>query len=304
MNEDDCTLRQAATILILRDSSDGPQVFLVRRHSASAFMADRYVYPGGTVDPDDCGSTTLAHVEGLSPEDARRRLDEDASPQQALALFLAGIRETFEEAGILLARRRHESKLIDLTGDPQVAKSFEIYRRQLHEGEISLTDLAEREDLVFPLDRLGYFAHWITPLAESRRYDTRFFVALAPERQEPLHDAQETTDSTWIAPRDAIARNRQGAFQLAPPTLCTLQRLEEFASARAAFEWSLNHDPPTILPHLEQRNDTLWLLLPGDPDFPSDRPEYLDLEPVDQKPTRLVARDIGLWEAPKRRDRE
>lgn len=303
MHQDDPAVRHAATILILRESSDGPQVFLVRRHSASAFMADRYVYPGGTVDPDDCGPTTPAHVEGLAPKDALHRLGEESAPQQALALFLAGIRETFEEAGILLARRRHQSKLIDLTGDPDVARSFESYRQQLHEGQLSLTDLAEREDLVFPLDRLGYFAHWITPLAESRRYDTRFFVALAPDRQEPLHDAHETTDSTWITPQDAIARNREGALQLAPPTLCTLQRLDEFTSARAAFAWSLQHNPPTILPHLEQRDETLWLLLPGDPDFPSDRPEYSELEPVDHLPTRLVARDVGLWETPQPEDR-
>jgi 8-oxo-dGTP pyrophosphatase MutT (NUDIX family) len=281
--------------MILREAAAGFEVFMVRRHSASAFMANRYVYPGGKVDPTDCTEAAANYVEGLTPKAARKRLVEQVEPLEALGLFLAGIRETFEEAGILLARRSHEDKLIDLTSDEQVADAFADYRRALIDGELAMTELAAREDLVFPLNRLGYFAHWITPFVEPRRFDTRFFVALAPASQTPLHDERETTDSAWIRPADAVDQNQAGAFKLAPPTLRTLQQLAEFGSAREAFEWSLAHDPPTILPHMEQRDAKIWLFLPGDAEFPADEEGYEVAEPVDDGVTRMVAEDVGLW---------
>lgn len=294
----DNSVKDAATIMIVRDGNDGLQVFLVRRHAASAFMANRYVYPGGKVDPTDCTTAAAAHVEGLSPEGARRRLDEVIDPLDALGLFLAGIRETFEEAGVLLARRSTEESLIDLTTDETTAQTFATYRNQLIDGQLALSELARREDLIFPLDRLGYFAHWITPTAETHRYDTRFFIARAPARQEPLHDACETTDSTWIAPRRAIEQNRSGDFQLAPPTLCTLWQLAHFGSARAAFEWSLEHDPPTILPHLKHTDNGACILLPGDPDYPDDQRTTRLFAPLDEEITRLYADAPGIWQTP------
>jgi 8-oxo-dGTP pyrophosphatase MutT (NUDIX family) len=292
---DQSPLRDAATIILLREADDGFEVFMVRRHGKSQFMANRYVYPGGKLDAADCTSVATRHVEGLTPELARERLAEEVEPLTAIGLFLAGIRETFEEAGILLARRAGEEALIDLSSDNYVAKKFQEYREQLHQGELALSSLAEREKLVFPLDRLGYFAHWITPYVEPRRFDARFFVAIAPDSQRPLHDARETTDSTWIRPADAVAQNQNGEFMLAPPTLRTLQQLAEFDSAQEAFQWSLDHDPPTILPHMEQREGKVWLFLPGDPEFPSDDDRYAIAEPVDDEVTRMVAEDLGLW---------
>lgn len=285
----------AATIIILREAADGFEVFMVRRHSKSRFMANRYVYPGGKLDAADCTELATRHVEGLTPGQARERLAEEVDPSTALGLFLAGIRETFEEAGILLARRADEDDLIDLTSDEEVAEAFRVYRRQLMEGDISLSEVAEREHLVFPLDRLGYFAHWITPYVEPRRFDARFFVAIAPDSQRPLHDKRETTDSAWIRPADAVEKNQAGEFMLAPPTLRTLQQLAEFDSAEAAFQWSIDHDPPTILPHMEQRDGRVWLFMPGDEEFPADDEKYADAEPVGDGVTRMVAENLGLW---------
>jgi 8-oxo-dGTP pyrophosphatase MutT (NUDIX family) len=127
--KDRSIVRDAATIMILREADSGFEVFMVKRHSKSGFMANRYVYPGGKVDEADCIDlggleADQRHVEGLTPAQARARLAEEVEPPVALGLFLAGIRETFEEAGILLARRKGEDSLIDLTSDDQVAERF------------------------------------------------------------------------------------------------------------------------------------------------------------------------------------
>lgn len=287
----------ASTVLVLREAPAGHdfEVFLVRRHAKSAFMANRYVYPGGKLDPGDCTERASAHVVGMSPDEARQRLDEAVDPLVAQGLFLAGVRETFEEAGLLLAHRRGESSFIDLTSEQATADRFETYRDRLIDGDLALTEVADREDLVIPLDRLGYFAHWITPYIESRRYDTRFFVALAPEHQEPLHDAVETTDGVWISPSEAIARCHAGEMLLAPPTLRTLQHLTAFDTAADALAFARGHHPPTLLPHMEMRDDQVWLFLPGDPEYPADQPGYQRYAQPAGEVTRMVMEDLGRW---------
>ncbi len=282
--------------MILREADDGFEVFMVRRHSGNEFLADRYVYPGGKLDADDCTPDAAENVESMTPEDARERLEEDIDPHRALGLFLAGVRETFEESGLLLARRADESEFVDLTSDPNVSARFSDYREKLQTGEISLSEVAERENLVFPMQWLGYFAHWITPFVESKRYDTRFFVCLAPAHQEPLHDERETTDGLWLTPEDALERSRGDDFLLAPPTLRTLQQISEFDTAADALTFARSHVPPTLLPHMEMVGDEVLLFLPGDPAFPSDDPRYTNAEPVRSEVTRLRMISMGKWE--------
>ena len=282
--------------MILREREDGFQVFMVRRHSGNEFLADRYVYPGGKLDDEDCTADAAEHVESMTPEDARQRLDEDIDPYSALGLFLAGVRETFEESGLLLARRVGEEDFIDLTSDPEVSARFSNYREQLQRSEISLSEVAERESLVFPMQWLGYFAHWITPHIESKRYDTRFFVCLAPENQAPLHDEHETTDSLWLTPREALERSRGDDFLLAPPTLRTLQRIADFDSAADALAFARSHIPPRILPHMQMQGDDVLLYLPGDPEFPEDDPRFSDVDPVSSDVTRMRMVSMGKWE--------
>lgn len=288
--------RDAATVMVLREHTEGFQTFMVRRHSGNEFLADRYVYPGGRLDEEDCTADAAEHVENMTPEDARERLDEEIDPYRALGLFLAGVRETFEEVGLLLARRVGEDNFIDLTSEASVAERFGEYREQLQRGDISLSEVAEREDLVFPMQWLGYFAHWITPHIESKRYDTRFFICLAPVNQAPLHDEVETTDGIWVSPQQALDRSRGDDFLLAPPTLRTLQRLQDFETAREALTYARSHIPPTILPHMEMKDDEVLLYLPGDPDFPSDDPRYCRAESVQTEITRLRMISMGKWE--------
>lgn len=297
-NEANETATDSATVIVLREGGEGPEVFMVRRHTDSGFMPDRYVYPGGKLDAEDCSARAVRRVEGRDPEEARERLGEAIPARRALGLFLAGIRETFEEAGLLLARREDDEPggpLVDLGSDPAVVEAFREARDGLAEGRLSLTDLAERQGLVVPLERIGYFAHWITPYREGRRYDTRFFVVLAPEHQEPLHGGRETTDSEWARPAEILRRNDEGELMLAPPTRRTLRRLTDFARADDVLAFAQTYDPPTILPHVDSTDGGVALLLPGDPDYPGDDPDYAVAEPVDAGPTRLTMIERGRW---------
>lgn len=265
----------AATVLVLRDTDAGPEVFMVRRHQKASFMANAWVYPGGRLDAADTQPGVVSRVLGAPRLGA-------VEPTRAIGLYLAAIRETFEEAGILLARRRGEPAWVDLLGDPD----FLAHRVALHAGSTSLSAVADAEDLEFPLDELCYFAHWVTPTFEPRRFDTFFFLARAPQNQEPLHDALETTDSFWIRPTDVLDRFAAHELFLAPPTQRTLEDLARFACVEEAFAACAGLTPPCIIPHLGQSESGPVLLLPGDPDYPHDDPAYADATPV-EPPTRM-----------------
>lgn len=265
----------AATVLVLRDSPDGPEVFMVKRHGKSSFMANAWVYPGGRLDEADTRPDVLSRIVGTPT------LGLDSATRSA-GLYLAAIRETFEEAGVLLARRADEQRWINLVDAPR----FVDYRTALQDGSASLSVVAETEDLTFPIDELAYFSRWITPTFEPKRFDTFFFLARAPLQQEPLHDDRETTDSFWIRPGDVLHRFAAGELYLAPPTQRTLERLAVYDDVDDAFTGARGCTPGCIIPHLLQDPDGPILLLPGDPDYPADAPEYELACPVDG-PTRM-----------------
>lgn len=275
----------ASTVIVLRDAVPSFEVFMVRRHGKSSFMANAWVYPGGRLDESDARPDVTQRIVGTTPAAAREHLGIE-SETRAAGLYLAGIRETFEEAGVFLAKRRGSDDWIDLVHEDH-APIFADYRKRLQGYDISLSELAEAEDLVFPLGELGFFAHWITPTFEPKRFDTFFFLARAPENQEPLHDERETTASGWIAPSVALEAFRRGEAYLAPPTIRTLERLSDFDSIDRAFAHARETMPPTIIPHLHTTEDTPLLLLPGDPEYPSDDPDYALATPVTDGPTRM-----------------
>lgn len=296
MGDSERDLRDAATVLPLREGDEGLEVYMVRRHPESGFMAERYVYPGGTVDPEDCEPGVEGRVQGMTADEAARRFGGEVEPLRALGHYLAGVRETFEEAGILFARYTDETNFVNLVEDDARRARFEEVRTALADGEQSLVEFAAAERLILTVDRLAYFAHWITPRVESRRFDTRFFVALAPERQVPLHDDRETTDGRWVEPGEALDANERGEILLAPPTLRTLQQLSEFGTAREAFEFARTHRPRTQLPHPDADDEgDVVLYLPGHPEFPTDEPEYRRAEPAGEGPTRFVMVEPGQW---------
>lgn len=287
-------VRDAATVIIARPAASGIEVFMVRRHRDSSFMPSIHVYPGGALDPQDCDVRVLAHITGMTADEAGQRLELSDEPMKAVGLFLAGVRESFEEAGILLAKRVGEHGWIDLTSDPEVEAKFEDYRARLNACEMSMAQLLEEEELQIPLDEVGYFARWITPFFERKRFDARFFVAYAPKNQRPLHDDKEATQSEWITPSVALARYAMGEFELAPPTISTLTRLARFGSVMSLERAARTCRPPALLPHFLRVEDTMTLVLPGDPLYPSDDERYA-IGGVGSPWTRMVERE-GSWE--------
>jgi 8-oxo-dGTP pyrophosphatase MutT (NUDIX family) len=233
--------RDAATLILMRDvdrASTGIEILLVRRHSKSVFMPGFYVFPGGRVETADYTPQAGEICHGLSFQQARDTIPDSSPPEKALGFFVAAIRETFEEAGILLAYREKPG-IIDLSEDEKAR--FARYRRQVMKDPFSFAPIIEKEKLKLAAENLFYFAHWITPEISPIRFDARFFVSVAPSNQEVLCDALETTEHVWISPRKAI--KKQGAdFYLAPPTLASISVLAEFSSADEVIAWTKEQD--------------------------------------------------------------
>lgn len=220
--------RHASTVLLLRDSDRGVEVFMERRHIQSDFVGGAYVFPGGRVDPEDRVDEALCH--GLSDREASARL---ALEEGGLTFYVAAIRECFEEAGVLLAYDR-DGQILDFS-DPAVEQHFERLRAELNAGDRSLLDIAAAEGLTLATDRISYWAHWITPEGQPRRYDTRFFVTRAPRNQTAAHDDHELTSSAWVTAREALEHGRRKEWMIIFPTIRNLQKLAQFESADAAI---------------------------------------------------------------------
>ena len=248
--------RPAATVVLLRDAEGGPEALLLRRHRRSGFAADAWVFPGGVVDAADRSGDVADRMDGPSAEEWARRLGV-RDPAEALGYVAAAIREAFEETGILLA---HSDRVSAPPHD--LAHSLEIARRALLNDVIGLRDLAVGNGLRLAGDELVYIAHWITPVPEPRRYDTRFFAARAPEGAVcDVHD-QEMTDAAWLRPADAVARFRAGEMKLLPPTVKTLEQLAPFRTYDE-LRTALDDAPvPTILPRMEPRPDGVAIVVP------------------------------------------
>jgi len=265
----------ASTVVLLREAHPF-EVFLVQRNDSIAFLGGAHVFPGGRVDPSDRGLHFIdgdrlqvdQHVD-ITENIAARMPDVPA--EVAIAHHVAAVRELFEEAGVLLARPLTAALVERLAAD----------RRELLGGRIAFAEIMRREQLHLSLDELAYFAHWVTPEIEIRRFDTRFFIARAPEGQTPIHDAGETTHSEWVEPTIAIERCRAGVIALPPPTWTTLQMLARFDSIDAVFDWAQRKPIPRVQPRFEKRGDQTLLFYPGDPMYPA-------VEGFDATETRFV----------------
>lgn len=256
-------LRDAATVMLVRDGTDGLEVFMLRRNLASDFVGGAYVFPGGAVDDDDRHENLDAVCCGRSDLEASQQLGFERG---GLAFWVAAIRECFEEAGVLLAYDEHGD--IVRLDDPAVARRFAEHREAVDRGRRRLVEVCDRERLQLAVDRIYYFSHWITPEGAPRRYDTRFFVARAPDAQEPLHDDREVIANVWIRPADALQRHRAGEFDLILPTMRSLEALTRFDAADAVLEAAAAiQSVPTILPRIVEDHGGYRIVLPGDPGY-------------------------------------
>ncbi len=249
--------RPAATVTLVRDAPGGFEVLMMQRNFQSVFMPGMHVFPGGAVDPHDSSADIAALCSGLDDVDASRKLGINSG---GLAYWVAAIRESFEEAGILLAC--NDTGEIVTLDDAVRAERFHAYRSRVEHGEHPLSDMLKHEGLQLPLQRITYFSHWITPVGAPRRYDTRFFVAHAPESQKPLHDNRETINHVWVRPGEALSLNKQKKFDMRTPTVHTLRLFAEHDNVASLIErMQALGDIPVIEPRIAKNGRRL---LPGD----------------------------------------
>ena len=181
-----------------------------------------------------------------------------------MSYWIACIRESFEEVGILLAKRKSGEKL-DLEGKDK--NKFDKYRNDLINHEISFLEICKREELILTAKNIAPLSHWITPDFEIKRFDTRFFIAYLPENQVVQHDGMELTHSLWINPNNALKKAMQGDMQMILPTTENLKLCSSFTSAREMLENQKNltkNDIKPILPKFFKDNGTWNVLYPGD----------------------------------------
>ncbi len=251
--------RPAATVVLLRDSERGPEALLLRRPRRSRFAPDAWVFPGGVVDAEDRAPELVELLGGPKPAEWARRL-ELHDPATAFGYVVAALREAFEEVGVLFGRAPATRAL------PPMREQLAAARRALLNGERGFPEIVREQGLLDGAADLLYIAHWITPEAEPRRYDTRFFLALlgpdnalwthAEDEGEALsiHEP-ELVEARWLTPGDAVARFRTAEVKMLPPTVHTLTRLAGFASVADARAALLGSAVPSILPRMRRHPD-------------------------------------------------
>ena len=251
------TPRAAATVVLLRDSTAGPEVLLLRRNAKASNMAGVYVFPGGKLDADDATLDADTHLDQPHATLHANLNEPDTHSATAAGLYVAALREALEECGLLLAEPLGGTSAVNATRA----------RAMLREGQPFAQVLGALQ-LRLQTRQLAPWSRWITPLSptvSSRRFDTRFFVAQAPAGQTALHDNEETTESVWVAPRAALEQYRDGRIDLAPPQIMSLAHLARHASAASVLHAARCQRPPTILPEAFEQDGLRTICYPGDP---------------------------------------
>ena len=239
-------IRPAATVILVRPAAQSFEIFMLRRTSKAAFAGGMYVFPGGRVDPEDHFNKYAAICTGPSES---QQPQAKALGYDHLGYWVAGIRESFEEAGLLLA---YDDAGNYLAFDSQEkAERFAAQREPMHRAELSLHELCEAEKLTLAVDRIHYYNRVVTPRGRPRRFDTRFFIAEAPVGQVGLHDDTETVDSVWISPQEALQKHDAGEFGLMRITQMQLTELSAHASMEALLEMAaMRQEFPVSRPKL------------------------------------------------------
>ncbi|GAA0362974.1 hypothetical protein GCM10009530_10790 [Microbispora corallina] len=244
--------RDAATVVLLRDDPAGLEVYLLKRKPTMAFAAGAHVFPGGSVDPRDTDHAVA--WAGPSPAEWGEALHADEGT--ARGLVCAAVRETFEESGVLLAGRDDDTVVDDTTGDDWEADRLALIARTL-----SFAEFLDRRGLVLRSDLLKAWAHWITPVVETRRFDTRFFVAALPPGQRTRDVGGEADRVAWLRPADALTRARAGEVVLMPPTFHTLTEMATFETIGDVF--ASDREITTVLPAPVEVDGQIVLMVPG-----------------------------------------
>jgi len=230
--------RPASTVIILRDGAHGIEAFMVVRHHAIDFASGALVFPGGKVDAQDADPAWRALAPSLAPDSG--------------AFMVAAARETFEEAGLVLARRRDTQGIV---GAEEAHRLVERYRAPLLEGKTTFHQLIRDEELVLATELMVPFAHWITPERLPKRFDTHFFLVCAPVDQLGLHDGSESVEGLWITPQQALEEADAGKRTLVFATQMNLKKLMRYGSVAEAVAVTRSSPVVTVMPKLIQKTD-------------------------------------------------
>jgi len=266
----------AATVMLLRPYQNATatdvEVLMVLRNRRSRFVPGYHVYPGGILDAEDYEPRIERFCRGIDRARASEILPDMSRPEKALGAWVAGIRESFEEVGMLIALRRDGSP-VTIRTEAERAR-FCGYRRALNGGEMKFHEMLEREDLVLPLDRLHYFSHWITPEPLPLRYDVRFFVAEAPADQAVAHDGVELTEHLWLRPSVALEEYEKGRIGMVLPQIMTLVDLSRFRTVEEALAEAENRKVPANLTKIRRIGGADVEVMPDGTVFDSRPPVY------------------------------
>ena len=225
--------RQAATVILLRPAEPkGFEVFLTRRPKGMAFLGGMYCFPGGTVRKEDCSAAMLRRSYGLTPGEARKIIGAHFAPNEALGFWVAGIRELFEEVGILLAVNENGERWRLETNHP--ARLAQEHAALLGKS-LSFQALLENDGLLCDTTSLAFFSYWQTPLQFSMRFDTRFFLAALPADQSPLPTSPEVAHSLWLTPDRALQLFSKDELPMIFPTFASLRTLADFETLESLF---------------------------------------------------------------------
>jgi len=250
----------SATVVMLRDAPDGLEVFLVKRHAASAVLGGVYVFPGGKLDHADTELDAQKYSDSDTSALHKALAEPDTSPPVAKGLFVAALREAFEESGVLFATEGANGAK---PGPSVTAAAHGLLREGL-----SFNVVLQQLGLRLQTQAVVPWSRWITPVVPSvtnKRFDTRFFVARVPVDQIARHDDVETTQSVWLKPAEALAQYWNYGIEMAPPQIMTLSHLSRFDSAQEVLARAHMTRPATILPEAFNQDGVRVICYPGDP---------------------------------------
>lgn len=254
--------RDASTVVLMRDgNTGGPEILLVKRNSKADFAAGVYVFPGGMLETADAEMEEC--LSGV--EEALAQIPEGLTREKFIGLMVAAIRETFEEAGILLAEAYSGAPLAE--GIEKI-EAFRESRKKLIDGSLSFKDFLVKHNLRLPLNKLVYLAHWITPEGQPKRFDTRFFLIGVSAGTEAVTDNQEVSLPVWLTPQAALEARESGDLGMMPPTYKNIERLKDYASVEEALAEEKLKKVPEILPKMKTvQGGGFEIILPSDPEY-------------------------------------
>ena len=238
-------IRPAATLILARPAAESFEIMMLKRTTKAAFASGMYVFPGGRIDAGDSDPALAPYI--AEPRD-NQHAQIAALGEDWLGAYVAAIRETFEEAGILMAKHANGSWVT------LPSKTIAETRQSLHQGELSMADLCRAYDARLAINEMNFYNRWTTPPGRPRRFDTRFFVGQAPPMALGIEDGEETTDAVWITPLKALEEHQAGRFDLMSVTVKQLSAITDYKDLKAlkmalSRQDSFPHyQPPDYLP--------------------------------------------------------